>query len=121
MAAQKCGLHQVGGQGPTNCSSLSGELFKSVFLLVIFGNPSRLGRVVSFASSLWMPLAPKEVFSTARNIYYLSQLKPDKTFKKICGLFVLLCFVLSSSRVRGWPYWKLIFRVRQELIFSLLP
>lgn len=45
--------------------------------------PLDLGRVISVAPFLRTPLKSKGLFNMVRSIYSLSQLKPDKTFKRI--------------------------------------
>lgn len=61
---------------PGSCVSLS------LFWLSL-GVARDLGQVVSFASSLGIPLKSMGLFNTARNVYYLFWLKPDKIFKMI--------------------------------------
>lgn len=56
----------------------SGSLFQLSLGVVL-----DLGREVSFAPSLGMPLAFNRLFNTARNIYCLSWPKPDKIFKRM--------------------------------------
>ena len=102
MPRQKCGLHSFCSKGPTDCCQLSGAFSKPFFLWAIFGVALGPGRVISFAHSLGMTLASKGLFNTVRSIYCLSQLKSDKIFENF--------FFLSSSMVRSWPDWKLIFR-----------
>ena len=53
-----------------------------VFLWLPLDVALDLGRVGSFAHSLGTPLESNRLFSTARNIYCLSRLKPDKIFEK---------------------------------------
>lgn len=76
MARQKSGLNFICIWGPTifssqgNCRSLS--LFK-----LSLGVALDRGRVICF-HPLWKCLGSMGVFNTARNIYRLSGLKPDK-------------------------------------------
>lgn len=41
------------------------------------------GRIITFAPSAGMPLEFMESFNTARSIYCLYQLKPEKIFERI--------------------------------------
>ena len=77
IAGQKCGLFVA-------------RVLLSVpgFLWVIFGSGSKSRKVLSFASSLEIPLGSLGLFQTTRKIYCLSQLKPDKIFEggeEACG------------------------------------
>lgn len=53
------------------------------FLGLSLGVVVDLGSIVSFAPSLRTPLGSIKLFNTARNIYYLSKLKPNKIFGRI--------------------------------------
>lgn len=114
MAGQKCGLHPIcswtwldrnvgctplaAGILPTVASS-QGNYFFLALIILESGSGSWEGSI--FFSSLRTPLVSMELFSTARNIYYLPWLKSDKIFKRI---------FLSISMVKSWPNKKLIFR-----------
>lgn len=74
-------------QGSCHCCQLSGELSRSFFLGLPLGMALDDGKVVSFSSSLGTPLASEGLFSTARNIYYLPQLKPSKIFERFFFFF----------------------------------
>ena len=82
MTKQKCGLCATCRDGPTDCHQLSGEFSKSFFFFwPSLGVALDFEKVVSFAPSLEMP--PQMTtgsFNTARKIYSLSWLKPDKIF-----------------------------------------
>lgn len=83
------GSSQAGGlDRKVRCSPLADGVLLSVtssqgkislsFLGLSLGVVQELARVLDIAASVGMSLAFKELFSTARNIYCVSQLKPDK-------------------------------------------
>ena len=71
---------------PTVVSSQRNCLILCFFWLSLGVSPD-LRKRVSFVPSLGRPLMSKGLFNTVKNIYCLSQLKPDKIFEMIIFFF----------------------------------
>lgn len=90
---------------PTIASSQGSYLSLSFFWLSL-GVALDLGRMVSLAPHLGIPLPSVCLFNTARYIYYLYQLKPDKVFKR---LFKVTLRSECHGGIWSKSTWKLMF------------
>ena len=98
---------------PTAASSQGNCLRLSSFWLSL-GLALDLGRVVSFAPSLGTSFVSKRLFNTARSIYCLSRLKPDKRFVRNVLKVALWSELIKSEADIQSPIVTSLFR------FSLL-
>ena len=70
MARQKCRFNYISSQHPINCCQFFRDLSLSSFWLSL-GVDLDIGRIVSSASSLGMPVSSMGAFNAAKNVYYL--------------------------------------------------